>query len=99
MSKSLLTLGVLILAFAVFGNIGHHVLPAVTVLDFFDDFQNTVYLAMAGGAAIVLSVLVKILSPAKKVLSRNKCRQCGTAIPPGDLYCLSCVKQLQGRRR
>jgi len=99
MSKPLLTLGVLILAFAVFGNIAHHFYPDFAVLDLFDDFQNSIYLAMAAGSAIVLSLLVRVLSPVKKAVSRNKCRKCGTPIPPGDLYCLSCVKKLQGRRQ
>ena len=98
MSKTLLTLGVLILAFAVFGNIAHHFFPNLFWLDFLDDFQNTLYLAMAAGATIVLSVLLRMLSPVKRVVSRNKCRKCGTAIPSGDIYCLSCMKHLQGRR-
>lgn len=99
MSKPLLTLGVLLLAFAVFGSIGHQFFPSITALDFFDDFQTTISIAIAAGVSIALSFLLRFLSPAQKVLSRNKCRKCGTAIPAGDLYCLSCVKHLQGRRR
>lgn len=99
MSGSLITLGILILAFVVFGHIAHQFLPSIPYLDFLDDFQNTIYLVLASGAAFVSAVLLRVLSPVKKVVSRNKCKKCGARIPPGDLYCLSCMKDLQGRRR
>jgi hypothetical protein len=99
MSGPLVTLGILLLAFVVFGHIVHQFMPGVPFLEFLDDFQNTVYLLLAAGAAFGGSVLVRVLSPVRKVVSRNKCRKCGTPIPPKELYCLSCVKQLQARRR
>ena len=99
MGNSLITLGVVILAIIVFGHITHNVKPDIPFLDLFDDFQNTLYLAMTAGASFVSAILLRVLSPVKKAVSRNKCRKCGVRVPPGDLYCLSCMKQLQDRRR
>jgi H+/Cl- antiporter ClcA len=99
MSGPLVTMGILLLAVVVFGHIVHQFMPEVPFLEIFDDFQNTLYLLLAAGAAFAGSVLVRVLSPMKKVVSRNKCRKCGAPIPPKELYCLSCVKQLQARRR
>ncbi len=99
MGRSLIALGCAILALIVFGHIGRNVRPDLPFLDAFDDFQNTLYLLMAAGAAFVSAVLLRTLSPMRRAVSRNKCRKCGKPIPPKDLYCLSCMKDLQGRRR
>lgn len=99
MGNSLIALGVLILAFVVFGHIAHNLDPDIPFLELFDDLQNTITLLLAAGASFVAAVLLRVLSPVRKAVSRNKCRQCGTPIPAKDLYCLSCVKELQHRRR
>jgi len=45
-------------------------------------------------ASFGLGLLIRILSPVKKVF-KNKCKRCGAKIPEGDLYCSTCLRDLK----
>lgn len=42
---------------------------------------------MVGGAAVALGFVLRIFEKGTKVVVKNRCRVCRTAIPPGAIYC------------
>jgi hypothetical protein len=42
---------------------------------------------LVAGAVLVLGIVVRIFDKGKKVVVKNRCRTCRTAIAPGALFC------------
>ena len=42
---------------------------------------------IVAGALIVTGIVLRILGVGARVVTKNRCRVCRTAIPPGAIYC------------
>ena len=42
---------------------------------------------IVAGALIVIGIVLRILGVGARVVTKNRCRVCRTAIPPGAIYC------------
>ena len=50
---------------------------------------------------IIAGVIAKMVEKGKKVVGKNRCRECGKPIPPGAIYCrehLRGVLEIEDRR-
>ncbi len=47
--------------------------------------------------SFTLGLLLRVLSPLKKII-KNRCKKCNAPIPEGDIYCLTCLKDLKYKR-
>lgn len=47
-----------------------------------------------GGVLIIAGVVLRILGVGVKVVAKNRCRVCRTAIPPGAMYCRAHLRSI-----
>lgn len=97
MGNLLLTLGVLCLLFIAFVYLFSIFYPENQYLIQLKE-QKFIYLFLYSSlACFALSLVLKILSPVKKVF-KNRCKKCNTPIPQGDIYCSTCLRDLKNNR-
>ncbi len=47
-----------------------------------------------GGVLIIAGIVLRILGVGVKVVAKNRCRVCRTAIPPGAMYCRAHLRSI-----
>ena len=100
MSSTLLRLGLWTLVLIM----GLFVVATVYSESQFAEMVTIGLLTQAAGVAlliVVAGVIAKMVEKGKKVVGKNRCRECGKPIPPGAIYCrehLRGVLELEDRR-
>lgn len=96
MSSTLLRLGlwigILVLAMYVI----HETYEGSTIADMIPMELLQRALVMAA-ALVVAGVVAQMLEKTKKVVSKNRCRLCNTAIPSGAIYCRAHLRTMLER--
>ncbi len=47
--------------------------------------------------SFALGLILRVLSRLKKII-KNRCKRCNAPIPEGDIYCLTCLRDLKYKR-
>lgn len=95
MSQILITLGCLLLAVVVGANVLRLFLPDAAYINLICKDSNTQWLLLGSGGCFGIVLLLRILSPVKKIVPRTRCKKCNSPIPKGDTYCGACLKDLR----
>ena len=95
MSQTLITVGCLLLAVVVGAHVLQLFLPDVEYITLICKDTYTQWLLLGSGGCFGIALLLRILSPVKKMAPRTRCKNCNTPIPKGDTYCISCLKDLR----
>ena len=91
----MITLGCIFLVAVVGAHVGRMFFPNLTYLDLACKGENTQLLLLGAGASFASAILLKILSPVKQLVPKNRCKKCNNKIPRGDVYCANCLREMK----
>jgi hypothetical protein len=95
MNQMLISLGCLLLAVVVGAHVLRLFLPDAESINLICKGTYTQGLLMGAGVCFGIVLLLRVLSPVKKIAPRTRCKKCNAPIPKGDTYCGACLKDLR----
>jgi len=95
MIQMLISLGCLLLAVVVGAHVLQLFIPDSEYLNLLCKGTYTQWLLLGSGGCFGAALLMRILSPVKKIVPRPRCKKCNAPIPKGDTYCGACLKDLR----